>query len=67
MNRSLTVAFMLAVLYLLHNDFWLWRRYDTVLGGIPVGLAYHIGYCLLISLAMAFLVRRLGATEPADR
>ncbi len=56
-------------LYLLHNDLWLWddpRR----LFGLPVGLLYHVGFCVAASVLMLLLVRRawpshLEARDPA--
>ena len=50
------VLVVLAVLYSLHFDFWFWQRSDLVLG-IPVGLLYHLGYCLVLSLALGLLIR----------
>ena len=46
----------LAVLYLLHNDWWLWNDGRLVLA-LPVGLLYHIAYCVAAALLMAALVR----------
>ena len=47
---------VVAILYLLHFDFWLWQRPDLVLG-LPVGLLYHVLYCLGVSAVLAVLVR----------
>ena len=44
------------VLYLLHNDFWLWDR-PTFMLGIPIGLLYHIGFCIVTSILMMVLVK----------
>ena len=52
-RRALYLA--LFVLYLLHNDIWLWRDPRLVLG-LPVGLLYHIGFCVAAALLMALLV-----------
>jgi hypothetical protein len=42
--------------YVLHSDLWLWddpsRRH-----GLPVGLTYHVVYCLLVAALLALLVR----------
>ena len=46
----------LAALYLLHNDVWLWER-DGRLLGLPVGLAYHVLFCLVVVAWMALVVR----------
>ena len=45
----------LVVLYLLHNDLWLWHDPRLVLG-LPVGLLYHVCFCLVAALLMALLV-----------
>lgn len=67
MRRSLVVV-VLAVLYLLHYDFWMWRNPDIVLG-LPVGLLYQLTYCVVIALALALLLSRAwnqdqGAESP---
>ena len=46
----------LLALFLLHNDWWLWG--DSRLAfGLPVGLGYHLVYCLVVVGVMALLVR----------
>jgi len=35
---------LIVLLVVLHQDFWLWHRYEPLLFGfIPVGLAWHAG------------------------
>lgn len=46
----------LALLFLLHNDWWNWRNGTRVLG-LPVGLLYHLGFCLAVMLVFLLLVR----------
>jgi len=46
----------LVLLFLLHQDFWLWDDPRMVLG-LPVGLTYHLVYCLAAALLLAFAVR----------
>ncbi len=46
----------IVVAYLLHNDLWLWDDPRLFLG-VPVGLAYHVGYCLAAAALMALVVR----------
>jgi len=41
--------------FVLHNDFWLWDDARMV-AGLPVGLAYHVGFCLAVALLMWLLV-----------
>ena len=47
---------LLVLLFFLHNDFWFWKTPQLVLG-IPIGLIYHIGYCLVATLLMAAFVK----------
>jgi hypothetical protein len=47
------------MLYVLHQDFWLWREArPLVFGFLPIGLAYHAAFTLSIALLMALLVAR---------
>jgi hypothetical protein len=51
------LALATLALYLLHQDFWLWRSArPLVLGFLPIGLCYHAVYCLLAALLMRLLV-----------
>ncbi|NKB65804.1 MAG: DUF3311 domain-containing protein [Candidatus Latescibacteria bacterium] len=55
----------LAVLYLLHNDLWLWDD-GTRLLGLPIGLLYHIAFCLVAALLMGLLVTHAWPYLPED-
>ena len=46
----------LLLLFVLRIDVWQWNDPRRVLG-LPVGLTYHIGICLAVSLIAALLVR----------
>ncbi len=46
----------LLILFLLHQDFWFWDDARLV-GGLPVGLAYHIAYCVAVAGLFALLIR----------
>lgn len=50
---------LLVLLFLLHNDFWLWETPRLVLG-LPIGLLYHIGFCLAAALLMTAFVKARG-------
>ena len=50
---------LLVLLFLLHNDFWFWETPQLVFG-VPVGLLYHIGYCIAATLLMAAFVKARG-------
>jgi len=45
----------LLVLYLLHNDLWLWHD-ATLVFGLPVGLVYHIGFAIATAIVLTLLV-----------
>jgi hypothetical protein len=54
----LLLALVVIVLYLLHQDFWFWREArPLVFGFLPIGLAYHAGYCVAVALLMWALTR----------
>jgi len=46
----------LLALYVLHQDFWFWDDPTLVLG-VPVGLLYHILYCVAVALFFALFVK----------
>lgn len=70
--RSLLIALLILVVYLLHQDYWNWKKATPlVLGVLPPGLAYHAAYSLLASITMALLVKfawpkHLESIEPHD-
>lgn len=56
MKKWLLASAVIA-LALLHQDFWFWKAKTLLFGFLPVGLAYHMGYTALASLALWALVR----------
>lgn len=46
----------IALLTVVHQDFWLWDDPTLVLGFLPVGLAYHVFYSLLTAALWWFAV-----------
>lgn len=58
MKKRISLTLLVAAFYLLHQDFWNWEKiHPLVLGFLPVGLAYHVGYSLLAAALMAVMVR----------
>jgi hypothetical protein len=56
--RTLILTLLVALVYLLHQDFWNWKKAEPlVFGFLPIGLAYHAGYSILASILMAILVK----------
>jgi len=53
-RRLLFGALLLA--FVLRHDLWLWNDSRFVLG-LPVGLTYHIVFCIGVALLMALIVR----------
>jgi hypothetical protein len=57
MKKSLLVA-AVALLYILHQDIWLWRTArPLVFGFLPIGLFYHACFSVAAALLMWLLVR----------
>ena len=68
-------AFAAAVIGLgiLHHDIWYWDDRTLVLGVVPIGLAYHIGFSMAAATLWALVVRfawpdriEQWADEPCD-
>jgi hypothetical protein len=51
------LVLLVAVVYLLHQDFWNWNSRELVLGVLPVGLAYHAFFSCLAAGMMFVLVK----------
>ena len=57
MKRTL-LALAVFALYVLHQDFWNWRRArPLVFGFVPVGLFYHAAFSVACAGLMWLLVR----------
>lgn len=71
--RVILLTILVAGVYLLHQDVWNWNKAEPlVLGYLPIGLAYHVGYSILASITLALLVKfawpkHLESTEPAGK
>jgi hypothetical protein len=53
-RRLIYLALLLA--FALHTDVWNWDRADLVLG-LPIGLTYHVVFCLAVALVLFVLTR----------
>ncbi len=56
MSRK-TVWVLVAVLAVLHYDFWYWDDRTLVFGFLPIGLAYHAVFSLAAGLVWYLAVR----------
>ena len=50
------LIFGVLALFLLHQDIWFWRDDRLISGFLPVGLAYHVAYTLVVFIWMVLLV-----------
>ena len=58
MRNKLMLGLLVLGVFLLHQDFWNWRKTEPlVFGCLPIGLAYHAGYAILAAIMMAVLVK----------
>lgn len=58
MLTTFLIWLLVAVLYLLHQDYWNWLEYEPLaFGFLPIGLSYHVGYSCAAAAVMALLVR----------
>jgi hypothetical protein len=59
------LAFLVIILYALHQDIWLWHTAQPVVFGVlPIGLAYHVAYSILVAGVMWLLVRHAWPALP---
>jgi hypothetical protein len=56
--RNLMLAAFAVILYVLHQDVWLWDDARPLMFGVlPIGLTYHVLYSIVIAGFMWLLVR----------
>ena len=49
------IYLLVFVLYVFHNDLWLWDD-PTLIAGLPVGFFYHLCFCVAAAGLMVLLV-----------
>jgi uncharacterized protein DUF3311 len=66
MKRWMAFA-LIALLYVLHQDFWFWRvSRPLVFGFLPIGLFYHAAFTLASAAALWLLVTYAWPTDIRD-
>ncbi|MGH9349641.1 MAG: DUF3311 domain-containing protein [Vicinamibacterales bacterium] len=61
------LAVLVVLLYALHQDIWFWHTARPVVFGIlPIGLAYHVAYSIVVAGAMWLLVRYAWPRDLGD-
>lgn len=48
---------LLALLVILHHDFWFWNDATLVAGWFPIGLLYHVGLSIVAAGFWMFAVK----------
>ena len=56
--HPLAAAALVALLYVLHQDFWFWRDARPLVLGLPIGLFYHAAFTVACAIVMWLLVKR---------
>ncbi len=65
--KTVLLTALVAIVYVLHQDFWNWKRADPLIFGfLPIGLAYQAAYSVLAALMMAVLVRTVWPKHLED-
>jgi len=57
-------ALAIVVLAIVRHDLWWWDDPRRVLG-LPIGLTYHVLFCLAVSVVMAIAVRAVPDSDDA--
>jgi hypothetical protein len=66
MKRALLVL-AVAVLYVLHQDYWNWfQARPLVFGFVPIGLAYHAAFSVAAALVLWLLVTHAWPSHLED-
>ncbi len=55
--KSKWVWIIFVLLFILHQDFWLWDDRTLVFGVMPIGLAYHAGFSIAAALLWVSAVK----------
>jgi hypothetical protein len=66
--RNLMLALLIAAVYALHQDVWFFDDARPVMFGVlPIGLAYHVLYSIVVAGLMWLLVRKAWPHHLEDR
>jgi hypothetical protein len=56
--KKFLLFLLVALVYAAHQDIWNWKKSEPLtFGFLPVGLAYHAGYSIVVAVLMAILVK----------
>jgi len=57
------VWLLFAALFVLHHDFWWWDDPTLVLGFLPIGMAWHVGFSVVSALLWFLALKFAWPTE----
>jgi hypothetical protein len=62
--RHVVLAVLVAAVYVIHQDVWFWTQAEPIFFGVlPLGLAYHVLYSIVVAGVMWLLVRYAWPAE----
>ena len=65
--KRLVLVLVVVVLYALHQDVWFWRTASPLLFGfLPIGITYHVGYTVAVTVLMSLLVKVAWPSQLED-
>lgn len=65
--RHALLAVLVAALYVLHQDLWYWHTARPIVFGVlPIGLAYHALYSIVVAGVMWLLVHYAWPSDLED-
>lgn len=53
---------LMVALYVVRVDLWWWRD-PRLVGGLPIGLLYHLLFCVAVSISFWLVVRHCWPAE----
>lgn len=63
------VAFIVLIMFLLHNNFWTWQldgSFPILFGFMPFAFSYYIFYTVLATFAMYITISLIWPDPPED-
>ena len=55
--KKAIIPIVFLILMVLHQDFWNWDNSNLVFGIMPVALAYHAAYSMVVAIFWALVIR----------
>ena len=68
-KRFTVVIFIVLLMFILHNSFWLWdldRTSPLIFGFMPFAFSFYLGYAFLAVLAMGLVIKLAWPDPPKE-